>query len=192
MDDATRMFTMLMTAEEFLVYPLDTKAELVRGELRMIPPPGGQHGRVATNVVQLLSFFTKPRGIGMVFADGVGYELRPLPHTVRVPDASFVRAGRIPAAGIGPGFLPFAPDIAVEVLSPSDAASDLDEKVDDYLVSGTSLVWIIDPVRRSVTVIAADAPQRTLRENDTMSGGNVLPEFSCKVAEIFEGITAAR
>ena len=184
-----REAVMLMTPDEFLVYPLgDVKAELVRGELRVSPPPGGPHGFAAINLVLLLSAHVSPRKLGKVLADGVGYELVQLPRTVRVPDASFVRADRFPAEGIGPGLLKFAPDIAIEVLSPSETASELQEKLDDYQVSGTWLVWVVDPVRRSVTVVARNAPLQQLHEADTLDGGDVLPGFSCAVSDIFEGI----
>ena len=123
-----------------------------------------------------------------VLGDGVGYELLQWPRTVRVPDASFVRADRLPANGVGPGLLKFAPDLVIEVLSPSETASELDEKMGDYLRSGTTLMWVVDPVRRTVMVIASDAAVVLLHEEDTLSGGRVLPDFSCDVAEIFEGI----
>ena len=90
MADVTRVDVMLMTPHEFLVYPLsDVKAELVRGELRVTPPPGGPHGRTATNLILLLGAYLRGRGLGWVYADGVGYELLELPRTVRVPDVSF-------------------------------------------------------------------------------------------------------
>ena len=128
MADAVRADVMLMTPDEFLVYPLSSvSAELVRGELRVTPPPGGPHGCTATNLVVLLAAYVKGREHGRVFADGVGYELIQLPHTVRSPDASFVRFNRLPQEGIGPGFLKLAPDLAVEVLSPSESASDRGE-----------------------------------------------------------------
>ena len=95
MAHATREDVVLMTPDEFLVHPLaDGKAELVRGELRVTPPPQGPHGCVATNVVGLLLAHVRGSGLGRVFADGVGYELIHLPRTVRGPDASFVRADR--------------------------------------------------------------------------------------------------
>ena len=113
---------LVMTAEEFLAYPLpDAKGELVRGELRVTPPGGGPHGRAATNLVLLLGKHLERSLVGQVFA-GVGYELLKLPRTVRVPDASFVRSDRLPREGIGPGLLKLAPDIAIEVLSPSETA----------------------------------------------------------------------
>ena len=189
MAHATRADVMLMTPDEFLVYPLsDVKAELVRGELRVTPPPGGPHGRAATNLILLLGEFLKGRGLGWVYADGVGYELLELPRTVRVPDVSFVRADRLPREGIGPGLLKLAPDIAVEVLSPSESASELEEKLDDYRACGTPLIWVVDPVQRTVMVVASDAPARWLREGDALDGGNVVLGFSCGVAELFDGI----
>ncbi|MEP7002291.1 MAG: Uma2 family endonuclease, partial [bacterium] len=156
-----RAAVMLMTPDEFLVHPLsDVKAELVRGELRVTPPAAGPHGCVATNVVGLLLAYVKGRDLGRVFTDGVGYELVQLPRTVRCPDASFVRADRLPKEGIGHGFLKLAPDLAVEVLSPSESASELEEKLDDYRSCGTPLLWVIDPVRRTVMIVASDAPVR--------------------------------
>jgi Uma2 family endonuclease len=180
---------MVMTVEEFLAYPVsDAIAELVRGELRVTPPPGGHHGVAVANLLFVLEAYVRPRGLGRAFGDGFGYELLRLPHTVRVPDASFVRAERLPPAGFGPGLFKGAPDLAVEVLSPSDTASDLEEKLDDYTVSGVALIWVIDPIRRTVRVMAPDAPVRWLREGDALDAGHVLPGFACPVSDIFDGI----
>ena len=180
---------MLMTPDEFLVHSIpDGKAELVRGELRVTPPAGGPHGRAATNLVLLLAFYLKGRGLGSLFADGVGYLLLELPRTIRCPDLSFVRAHRLPMEGIGPGLLKLAPDLAVEVLSPSESASELEEKLDDYRACGTPLIWVIDPVRRTVMIVASDSPVRWLREADALDGGAVVSGFSCGVADLFEGI----
>ncbi|MEO8623066.1 MAG: Uma2 family endonuclease [bacterium] len=189
MAHAARVDVMLMTAEEFLEYPYeDGKAELVRGELRLTPPAGGRHGRAGTNLVVLLAVYLKGRKLGSVFGGGVGYELQELPRTVRVPDASFVRVGRLPAEGIGEGLLRLAPDLAIEVLSPSESASALEEKLDDYRSCGTPLIWVVDPVRRTVMIVASDAPVRWLRESDMLDAANVIPGFTCAVEELFEGI----
>ncbi len=184
-----RPVAILMTAEEFLKAPVaEGKAELVRGELRVTPPAGGPHGIAATNIVVLLSNHARATGAGRAFGDGVGYELVRLPHTVRVPDGSFVRADRLPEEGIGPGLLKLAPDLAIEVLAPSETASELQEKLDDYKAAGTPLVWVVDPVRRTVMVVASDAPVHWLHEKDVLDGGDVVPGFSCRVTEIFDGI----
>ncbi len=180
-----------MTPDEFLEYPYllsDGKAELVRGNLYVFPPPGGPHGRTTTNLVVLLSNYVEPRALGWVFGDSVGYELVALPRTVRVPDLSFVQAGRIPSAGIEEGLLKFAPDLAVEVLSPWERKTKLEEKLDDYRVSGTPLVWVVDPRRRTVMVVASNASRRLLNETDMLDGGTVVPGFACRVTELFKGI----
>lgn len=185
-----RADVMLMTPEEFLLYPLDdVKAELVRGELRVNPPAGGPHGSAAARLIIRLAMHAEPRGLGRVFGDGVGYQLIQLPRTVRVPDASYVRAEKFPESGIGEGLFKFAPDIAIEVLSPSERVSELQEKLEDYRISGTDLVWVPDPVRRTVMVVSQNAPAQFLTEADVLTGGDVLPEFSCAIADIFEGIS---
>lgn len=178
-----------MSVEEFLVYASpEGKAELVRGELRVSPPAGGPHAVVSSNVVALLVAYVKQHGLGRVFPDGTGFELVPLPRTVRVPDASFVRADRLPARGVAAGLLKMIPDLAVEILSPSETASDLEEKLSDYRACGTPLIWVIDPDRRTVMVVAANAPLQWLHEPDTLEGGSVIPEFSCAVSELFDGL----
>ncbi len=189
MAHATRADVMLMTADEFLLHSVpDAKAELVRGELRVTPPAGGPHACVQSNLLARLIAYVEPRGLGRVFGDGAGYLLLELPHTVRVPDASFVRSDRFPAEGIGPGLLRFAPDLAVEVLSPSESASELDEKLEDYRACGTPLIWVVDPARRTVMIVANDAPVRWLSKGDTLDGGEILPGFSCEVVELFQGL----
>jgi Uma2 family endonuclease len=85
----------------------------------------------------------------------------------------------------------FAPDLAIEVLSPSERASELEERLHDYITAGTTLIWIADPVRRTVMTVASDEPVRWLSEGDTLVGGSVMPGFACAVAEIFEGIARA-
>ena len=190
MRDVARAEGMLMSPEEFLVYDLDDEfqGELVRGELRVTPAPGAPHGRIATNLTVLLSVHDAGRRVGWVFADSVGYQLVDLPRTVRRPDVSFVRADRLPAEGVGPGFLKLAPDLVVEVISPSETAAELQEKLDDYRTCGTPLIWVVDPARRTVMIIASDAPPRWVREGERLDGGAVLPGFSCDVAELFVGV----
>lgn len=174
-----------LSTDEFLTYPTpEGKAELVRGELRVTPPTGGRHGLVAKTVAVALDAHVRPRGLGRVFVDA-GFELMALPRTVRAPDVSFVRAERLPPGAIHRGFVKVAPDLAVEVLSPSETASRLDEKLDDYRAAGTPLVWVLDPERRTVMVIEPDATVRWLRADDALEGGSVLPGFHYAVNELF-------
>ncbi len=192
MADPARGRVMLMTVDEFLVHPSPegVKTELVRGELRVSPSAGIPHGFAATKLVVLLWAYVAPRRLGHVLADGIGYELLQLPRTVRVPDASFVRAERLPPRGpsLGTRLFNFAPDLAVEVLSPSETALQLQEKLDDYVRGGSTLIWVVDPVLRTVRIVSTVWPDTLLHEGDTLTGGHVLPGFSCIVSEIFEGI----
>jgi Uma2 family endonuclease len=178
-----------MTVDEFSEYNFpEGKVELVRGEPRVMPPAWAPHGWVESNLLGLLLPFVARHHLGRVFADGLGYELIALPHTVRNPDVSFVRADRLPAEGLRRGFLKMAPDLTVEVLSPSETASDLEEKLDDYRAAGTPLIWVIDPDRRTVMIVSGDAPLRWIRADETLDGGDVVPGFRCRVAELFEGL----
>jgi Uma2 family endonuclease len=177
-----------LSVDEFFV--LDTpegKAELVRGELRLTPAPGPRHGVVWGNLQRRLSDYVTKMGLGLVFTE-TSFELVELPRTVRAPDLAFVRKERIPPGAMDEARLKLAPDLAAEILSPSETASRLDEKLEDYAASHIPLVWVIDPKRRTVRVIAVDAPFRWLRDGDTLDGGTVIPGFACPVSELFAGI----
>lgn len=156
-------------------------------------PASGAHGLVSCNVLLLLSTHVRAHTLGQCFADSAGFALPGLPNTVRAPDASFVRAEHLPHEGVGAGWIEVAPDLAVEVfspevLSPGETASELAEKLADYRASGTALVWVVDPVKRSVGVYAANDPVRWLAESDTLDGGAVVPGFRCVVRDLFEGL----
>lgn len=179
----------LMTVDQFLTHDFaDAKAELVRGELRMNPPAGGPHAVVVSNLLRVLMRHVDDHQLGRVFGDGAGYELRVFPHTVRAPDASFIRGDRLPATGIGQGFLPMAPDLAVEVLSPSETPSATREKLDDYRAAGVPLIWLIDPDLRTLDVHSRDTGQRLLATEDVLDGGDVVTDFRFPVANLFDGL----
>lgn len=192
----------LLSADEFLAAPRrdDVRQELVRGEVRSMTPAGGWHATVGDNLYGPLREFVRAQRLGRCVFDGAGF-LLPLPpelqrrsrdgrphDTVRSPDVAFVRADRVPPGGFGPGWIPLAPDLAVEVLSPSETASDTEEKLADYRAAGTPLLWVVDPAKRLVTVYATDAPVRWLREGDTLDGGAVLPGFTLAVDALFEDV----
>lgn len=195
----------LLTADEFLAVPPDdaVRQELVRGEVRSVSPAGGAHGRVGANLYDALMPYVRARRLGTCFFDGTGF-LLPLPpdlqrrsrdgtprDTVRSPDVAFVRSERVPVGGFGPGWVPVAPDLAVEILSPSEPASETQEKLADYLVAGTGAVWVVDPAKRLVAAYAADAPTRWLREGDVLDGGAVVPGFTLAVDAMFEDVARA-
>ncbi len=172
--------TKLMTAEEFWELGDIGSAELVRGEVVMYSPTGGLHGLVEARLVSLLLQFVREHDLGVVMSGEAGVLLFREPDTVRAPDIMFFRKGKLEE--IPEGFIQTPPDLVIEIVSPNDRWSDLEGKVDDYLRAGVKVVWIVDPQRKTVLVL----PERkTLREGDTLEGGEILPNFSLKVADIF-------
>ena len=176
--------TTRMTLEQLERLPEDERGELIRGEWRPMCPPGLEHGEIALTTGTVLRAWVKPRGLGVVFVES-GFTLGREPDTVVGPDVAFLRAERLPPSDQYARFGPAAPDLAVEIVSPSDSAADVEEKVRLYLDAGTSLLWVVEPRRRTVTVYAPDRPPRVLAEGDTLDGGDVLPGFSCKVSDLF-------
>jgi Uma2 family endonuclease len=175
----------LLTAEEFWHLPTtDTHRELVRGEVIETMPPGGRHGAIAVVLAMLLRVWAQRSAGGYVGVEA-GYVLGHDPDTVRGPDVSYVRAERIPANGIPEGFWTLAPDLAVEIVSPSETADEVREKVRDFLAAGTPLVWTVYPRTGEVVVHTADRLARTYSGEDVLEHAEVLPGFSCKVAELF-------
>lgn len=159
--------------------------ELVRGELIEAPGTGALHNLVALATAILLSVYVRERDLGVVRADGASYVLARDPDTVRIPDVSFVARERIPG-GVPVGYWPFAPDLAVEIVSPHDRAGDVQVKVREYLEAGTRSVWVLWPGRRSITVHETDGIGRELSPDDELDGGNVLPGSRVRVGELFE------
>ncbi len=162
------------------------RLELVEGTLNLMTPAGGEHGGLALRIGARLYAFTEANHLGYVTAAETGYILFQDARgkdTVRAPDVGFVAAARLPH-GLPQQYIPFAPDLAVEVVSPNDAADDIHQKVQDFLRAGTRLLWVIYPRTRTADV---HTPQgaRTLAGADALDGGAVLPGFSLPLDDIF-------
>jgi Uma2 family endonuclease len=176
----------LTTADELFVMPDDGfRYELVKGELRRMPPAGSEHGAVIMNIGTPLDQFVKAHGLGLVFGAETGFKIASDPDTVRAPDLAFIRRERIPVAGIPRGFWPGAPDLAVEVISPGDTYTEVEEKVNEWLSAGTRMVLVLNPRTRMVTVYTSPTEVVRLAESDTLNGGELLPGFTCQVTELF-------
>jgi Uma2 family endonuclease len=176
----------LMTAGELARLPDDgNRYELVEGCLIRMPPPSYRSGVVATNIAVPMAGFVKQHRLGLVSGADGGLLLRSDPDTVRAPDVSFVRADRIPAGGLVAGYWPGAPDLAVEVLSPSDRYPEVQRKVQEYLDAGTQLVWVVDPESRTATVFHADGRSSYLSAEDALDGEDVLPGFRLSLDEVW-------
>src|SRR5262245_3250115 len=141
----------ILTAEDLLAYPGSDDYELVAGVLRVYEPPGGAHGRIATRLASPLDAHVTAGNLGVVLVE-TGYILRRSPDTVRGPDVSFVSRRHLDPSQVPDGFIPFAPDLAVEIISPWDRLSEIEDTVRDYLDCGARLVWVVDPADRSVSI----------------------------------------
>jgi len=173
----------ITTAAQLLETPGLGRCELVRGELVMMSPAGSQHGYVVANITGPLVTFVKQHRLGRVFGAETGFHIARDPDTVRAPDVAFVGTDRC-SRGLPKGFFQGAPDLAVEVLSPDDRASEVLAKVQDWLEAGCLAVWVVDPQTRKVSVYGG-GQVATLKEAETLTGGDLLPGFALPVAEIF-------
>jgi Uma2 family endonuclease len=174
-----------VTADDLLRVPDDGyRYELVKGELRKMPPAGFEHGAIGINLSAPLAQHVKSVGLGVVCGAETGFILATDPDTVLAPDIGFVRQERIVASGRPRGFWRGAPDLAVEVLSPSDTVFETEEKVAAWLACGARAVWVVNPRSRTVTVQYPGTAARVLSEADVLDGGDVVPGFRIGVAEI--------
>ncbi len=178
--------TRRMTAEELADLEDDEyRYELVEGELRHMSPAGFEHGKVAARFVRPLSSHVDEHNLGVVVTADTGFRLARNPDTVLAPDVAFVRADRLPPPSEQSGYLDLAPDLVIEVVSPTDRASDVNQKVQLYLDAAVRLLWIAYPKQRTVMAFAAGRVASTLREGDTLDGGDVLPGFRQLVSAVF-------
>ncbi len=150
----------------------------------MMSPAGFEHGRVILRVAAPLANFVEPRGLGVTTGAETGFQIGRDPDTVRAPDVGFVCAERVPATPTA-GFFDGAPDLAVEVLSPSDRHSEVLAKVQDWLGAGSRIVWVVDPGTRTVSIYRSPAEAVVLSTADELTGDDLLPGFRLSVAEIF-------
>jgi Uma2 family endonuclease len=176
----------LMSADELLALPDENRRrELVGGIPVSEPPASFRHGDVAAEVFARLVKFVGRKKLGKVVSTETGFLLARDPDTVRAPDVAFVSRNRLRRAGAFRGFFPGPPDLAVEILSPSERPHHAHAKISDYLAAGSSLVWVIDPAGRRVTVYRTLLEPAILDETATLDGGDVLPGFSVRVEQLF-------
>ena len=173
-----------ITAEQLL--HLDTagqSAELVRGKFILREPPGAMHGYVASRLNARISRYVEDHDLGAVFAAETGFVLARDPDTVRAPDVAFIAKSRLPSP-LPAGYAAIAPDLAAEILSPNDRPGEVLAKVADWLESGTTIVWVIDPVRRVARVYRSDGTESAVADGDALTGGTVLPGFVCPLGSV--------
>ncbi|HLH21677.1 MAG TPA: Uma2 family endonuclease [Chloroflexota bacterium] len=176
----------LMTAAELERLPRDGRRyELVRGELRTMPPAGFEHSDLTLVFAWSLASHVRAQGLGKVLTGDPGFRLTTDPDTVRAPDVAFVRRERVEAAGRVTGYWPGAPDLVVEVISPNDLYTEVDEKIAEWLEHGARLVFVVNPRRQTVAVHRPGQPTRTLAGEDLLAGEDVVPGWTLRVRELF-------
>jgi Uma2 family endonuclease len=177
----------LMTAEEFarLPAPADgSRQELVCGKVVSMPPPGFRHGFVQGRVYGLLDQYARPRKAGRVVVE-VGVITERDPDKVRAPDVSYWSAETLPLDLVPEGYPDVPADLCVEILLPDKKLPVVRVKIKEYFARGVKRVWVVDPDNRTVTVYTSPDQGRILHESAALSGEDVMPGFSCQVAEIF-------
>lgn len=176
-----------LTIEEYERLPPDEyRDELVRGWVVREPFPGAEHGWLSAELARRLGNFVVANELGRVVVDS-GFILDEAPPTVRAPDIAFISAARIPPTGLPSRFFPGAPDLAIEVVSPSNIPKEIQTKVDDYLAAGAAAVWVVEPRTRTVIVRERGKEPRTLGPEDELDCADLLTGFVLRVKEIFEG-----
>ena len=169
-----------MTLEEFLENDLEGY-EYIQGELIAMSPPSMVHGEISINIIRYLDRHVYKHQLGRLYTAETTFELG---DRVVKPDVAFISTERLPENREKGS--PVPPDLAVEVVSPSDKQYDVTEKALAYLKAGTLLVWVIEPVAKTVMVYRSETDFTLLSCEDTLTGEDVVPGFACPVVQLFE------
>ena len=179
--------TALMTAEELMELPDDGfRYELINGELEKMPAPGLPHGRIAFQLSVYLGQFILEHGLGKGFASETGFKLSSDPDTVLAPDFAFVTNERFTEISKTEGYGVGAPDLAVEVLSPSDRPGKVTQKISRWFSFGTRQLWIVDPKHSTVTVYRSTTDATTFSGSDYLESQDLFPGFRISLDKIFK------
>jgi Uma2 family endonuclease len=183
--------TRLITADELLVMPHRDergnycRLELIKGNLFVKELFSPAHGMLCSDIGAAISTFVEAHDLGLVFGTGTGFIVERNPDTIVGVDAAFVSRERLSEVEDFDFFLPFAPDLGVEVLSPNDTAREINEKVAMYFGAGARAVWVFNPKKKTVAVYASPSDVQTLSEHDTLEGGEMLPGFRLELSKLF-------
>ena len=177
--------TQLVTLDELYQMGTDAPYELWEGVLKEVSPSSLKPGVVAARVVGVLINYVDTQSLGYVSTAEAGFILNTNPSTVVAPDVAYVRRDRYPGGLPESGFSPLPPDLAVEVISPSDKRADIAQKQALYAKAGVPLVWWVDPERREVTIYRLGQAPEVIEATGMLDGGDVLPGFTLELRTIF-------
>ena len=177
----------MKTAEQLAQLPADgCRYELIEGELTMMSPAGGRHGRIAVRINKLLAIHVDDKELGATFAAETGFKLASNPDTVRAPDGAFVSREKMDALDDDTGYLPFAPDLAVEVISPTDSFAAVEEKAFAWLDAGTRLVLLVEPETKTVHSYRSRSAITVYALGEQVDASDVVEDWRFGVSDIFE------
>ena len=173
----------VFTPEDLLLMPDGDRYELVDGHL-LERGMGSWAGFVAGQLFLLIGQHKLGKGLGLLLNSDVSYQCFP-GNRVRKPDLSFILSGRLPDDRVPDGHIRIAPNLAVEVVSPTDIQYEVDRKVAEYLAAGVQLVWVVNPETRIVIIYRLDGSIGGVRESGELDGEAAVPGFLCPVADMF-------
>ncbi|WP_442482811.1 Uma2 family endonuclease [Aeoliella sp. SH292] len=175
----------LVTADELLRDYHGQRCELIEGRVKLMSPTGFGHGSFERRIASLLGEYVDEHELGDVVTGEVGFLVARRPDTVLAPDVAFVTKDRLDAVGFTEKYFPEAPALAIEVVSPGDTADEVDEKARQWLAAGAKAVWVVYSRGRTVAVYRSLDNICVLTEEQSLSGEEVVPGFSVKVADLF-------
>jgi Uma2 family endonuclease len=169
---------------------LDTEKEyeIVDGQMEEKEMGGARHGGAGARLIARLVIHCEANNLGGVYGPDTTFKIG---HNDRLPDVSFVAAARIPPEGEPETMWPFAPDLAVEILSPNDLYEKVNSKMREYFDAGVREVWLISPEHKMITIYHSPTQTTILTENDELTSEELLPGFRCRISEIFKTPTRA-
>lgn len=182
---ATRNEKRTMSIDEYARMPDDGyRTELVRGHVVREPQPGLRHGDIQLRLGAMIVRHIEESGLRLGCLGPTGFILERDPPTVRGPDLAVLRANRYPSPDHA-GFVEDAPELVIEILSPSNTASSVRERIADFFGAGAKVIWVVDPGTRTVTVHESGLPVRSLGAGDELHGGDLMPDLRIGVSDIF-------
>lgn len=174
------------TADQLYALPDDgNRYELIEGVLSIMSPAGSEHGRIAGRIFLRLAAHVEQHELGETYAAETGFRIGESPDTVRAPDAAFASRERLEAVAPTHGYLPLAPDLVVEVVSPNDSFSSVEAKAADWLQAGCQVVLVADPSNLTIHVYESGAEIRLLRSGNRFSAGSICGGWSLDVDDAF-------
>jgi Uma2 family endonuclease len=173
------------TDETFMALPSDGgRYELVDGELKDVGNSGMEHGNIGAYLGGLIELYVRPRKLGVTCDSSTAFTMKS--GNKRSPDVSFVTKERLQGLKRLPkGFFQGSPDLAVEVISPSNTFEEIHSKLVEYFESGSQLVWVVNPDEQSVLVYHQPQPDKLLKLTDNLEGEDIIPGFTLPVVELF-------